>query len=202
VLLDHRVSKDLHTQILSRIEKDGQVRVRDLYVWNVGPRRMAAHVTVEDPAPRPPEHYKSLLDDVQDLNRITVEVHSCPCPAEEHGHPCAEPAMHDLERLSDLTIEFYEKLSSWEQAVVRDSSITLPQMHTLEILGQQSPLRMKELAAKMGVTTGTLTVGVDRLEKQGLVTRIPHETDRRSILVALTEAGRSSTASIMPTTCT
>ena len=98
--------------------------------------------------------------------------------------------MHDLERLSDLIIEFYEKLSSWEQAVVRDCAITLPQMHTLEILGQQSPLRMKELAAKMGVTTGTLTVGVDRLEKQGLVSRIPHDTDRRSILVTLTESGR------------
>jgi DNA-binding MarR family transcriptional regulator len=97
--------------------------------------------------------------------------------------------MHELERLSDLLIEFYEKLSSWEQAVVRDTPITLPQMHTLEILGQQSPLRMKELAAKMGVTTGTLTVNIDRLEKQGLVTRIPHATDRRSILVALTAAG-------------
>ncbi|GAB6111011.1 MarR family winged helix-turn-helix transcriptional regulator [Desulfomicrobium salsuginis] len=97
--------------------------------------------------------------------------------------------MHDLERLSDLLIEFYEKLSSWEQAVVRDTSITLPQMHTLEVLGQQPPLRMKELAAKMGVTTGTLTVNVDRLEKQGLVARIPHETDRRSILVALTPSG-------------
>ena len=98
--------------------------------------------------------------------------------------------MHDLEQLSDLIIEFYEKLSSWEQAVVRDTPITLPQMHTLEILGQQSPLRMKELAAKMGVTTGTLTVGIDRLEKQGLVARIPHDTDRRSILVALTETGQ------------
>ena len=97
--------------------------------------------------------------------------------------------MHALEHLSDLLIEFYEKLSSWEQAVVRDCAITLPQMHTLEILGQQSTLRMKELAAKMGVTTGTLTVNVDRLEKQGLVTRMPHETDRRSILVALTPAG-------------
>lgn len=98
--------------------------------------------------------------------------------------------MHNTEELSDIIIEFYEKLSSWEQAVVRDSPITLPQMHTLEILGQQSPLRMKELAAKMGITTGTLTVNVDRLEKQGLVERIPHETDRRSILVALTEAGQ------------
>lgn len=91
VLLDHRVSKDLHTQILSRIEKDGQVRVRDLYVWNVGPRRMAAHVTVVDSVPRPPEYYKGLMGEVPDLNRITVEVHSCPCPSEEHPHPCPEP---------------------------------------------------------------------------------------------------------------
>lgn len=98
--------------------------------------------------------------------------------------------MHDLEQLSDLIIEFYEKLSSWEQAVVKDSAITLPQMHTLEILGQHSPIRMKELAAKMGITTGTLTVNVDRLEKLGLVERIPHETDRRSILVDLSSTGR------------
>ncbi|GAB6038533.1 MarR family transcriptional regulator [Fundidesulfovibrio butyratiphilus] len=99
--------------------------------------------------------------------------------------------MDELEILSAQVIEFYEKLSSWEAAVVRGSGLSLPQMHTLEILGQSPSLRMKELAAKMGVTTGTLTITVDRLEKRGLVVRIPHETDRRSILVTLTEAGRA-----------
>uniref|UniRef100_A0A7C4AI47 MarR family transcriptional regulator n=1 Tax=Fundidesulfovibrio putealis TaxID=270496 RepID=A0A7C4AI47_9BACT len=98
--------------------------------------------------------------------------------------------MNDNERLSALLVEFYEKLSSWEHAVVRGSALTLPQTHTLEILGQHDSLRMKELAAKMGVTTGTLTVTVDRLEKRGLVERVPHETDRRSVLVTLTPAGR------------
>ena len=67
--------------------------------------------------------------------------------------------MHETGELSDLLIEFYEKFSSWEQAVVRDSAITLPQMHTLAILGQQSPLRMKELAAKMGATPATSAWG-------------------------------------------
>lgn len=99
--------------------------------------------------------------------------------------------MADIESLSALIIEFYEKLSSWEHAVVRGSSLTLPQMHTLEILGQHPALRMKELAAKMGVTTGTLTVTVDRLEKRGLVSRAPNETDRRSFLVELTGKGRA-----------
>ena len=98
--------------------------------------------------------------------------------------------MADLEELSHAIVEFYEKLSSWEHSVVRDKGMTLPQMHTLEILGVSAPLRMKELAHKMGVTTGTLTVQVDRLEREGMVRRIPHSEDRRSILVALTDTGR------------
>jgi len=99
--------------------------------------------------------------------------------------------VNDTETLSALIIEFYERLSSWEHDVVRDSGLTLPQMHTLEILGNYPALRMKDLAARMGVTTGTLTMTVDRLEKRGLVQRAHNESDRRSVLVTLTEAGRS-----------
>lgn len=97
--------------------------------------------------------------------------------------------MSRTEELTKNIVEFYEKLSSWETSVVRDKGITLQQMHTLEILGISGPLRMKELAGKIGVTTGTLTVMVDRLEKNGHVARKPHEKDRRSILVELTAQG-------------
>lgn len=94
---------------------------------------------------------------------------------------------HDL---SHLIVEFYERLSSWEHEVVRDKGLTLPQMHTLEILGAQGPMRMKELAQRMGVTTGTLTVMVDRLKRNGHVERRRHDTDRRSIIVTLTHSGQ------------
>lgn len=94
---------------------------------------------------------------------------------------------HD--QLTHLIVEFYEKLSSWEHCVVRDKGLTLPQMHALEILGTHNGLRMKELAQKMGVTTGTLTVLVDRLEKGAMVCRQPHPEDRRSIIVELTDKG-------------
>ena len=94
------------------------------------------------------------------------------------------------EPLTRLLITFYEKFSSWEHGVVKESGLTLPQMHTLEILGTDGELRMTELAARMGVTTGSLTVLVDRLERGGFVTRMPHETDRRSIRVGLTAEGR------------
>ena len=98
--------------------------------------------------------------------------------------------MADLQRLSQDIIELYERISSWEQTVVRDSGLSPAQMHAVEIIGHEGELRMKELAAKMGVTTGTLTVMVDRLEGLGLVTRQPHASDRRSFLVVLTDKGR------------
>ncbi len=98
--------------------------------------------------------------------------------------------MPSLEDLSHQIIEFYEKISSWELAVVKGSGLSPAQMHTIEIVGHAKPLRMKELAQKMGVTTGTLTVMVDRLEQNGLLERRPHESDRRSFLIDLTDKGR------------
>ena len=60
--------------------------------------------------------------------------------------------MPETVKLTQLIVEFYEKLSSWEHCVVRDKGLTLPQVHALEILGSHKALRMKELAEKMGKT--------------------------------------------------
>ncbi len=97
--------------------------------------------------------------------------------------------MKDIEQLNHTIIEFYEKLSSWEQSVVRGKGFSLPQVHIVEILGAHGAMRMKELADKIGVTTGTLTVQVDKMVQADLIQRRPHESDRRSILVDLTEKG-------------
>ncbi|MCL1137170.1 MarR family winged helix-turn-helix transcriptional regulator [Shewanella pneumatophori] len=91
--------------------------------------------------------------------------------------------------LNHAMIEFYEKLSSWETAVVKDKGFSLPQVHTVEILGLNGPMRMKELAQKIGITTGTLTVQIDKMVDAGLVIRVPHTNDRRSILIELTDSG-------------
>ncbi|MCJ2166198.1 MULTISPECIES: MarR family transcriptional regulator [unclassified Pseudodesulfovibrio] len=96
-----------------------------------------------------------------------------------------------VKKINHAIVEFFEKLSSWEHDVVREQGMTLPQMHTLEVLGIHGSLRMKELAEFMGITTGTLTVLVDRLEDKAYVRRVPHDTDRRSINVELTDTGRA-----------
>jgi DNA-binding MarR family transcriptional regulator len=94
-----------------------------------------------------------------------------------------------MKELARNIVEFYEKLASWEHEVVRGSDLTPGQMHAIEIIGHEKSLRMKELSEKLGVTTGTLTVTVDRLEQKGLIERKPHETDRRSYRVVLTGTG-------------
>lgn len=95
-----------------------------------------------------------------------------------------------LEYLSQQIIEFYDKISSWEQEVVRESGLTPTQMHAIEVIGHAGELRMKELAEQMGLTTGTITVMVDGLEKHEAVERKRHEVDRRSVLVTLTAKGQ------------
>ena len=96
-----------------------------------------------------------------------------------------------LHTLSQQLVEFFDKIHSWENSVVRGSGLSPAQMHTIEVIGYRQDIRMKELAEKLGVTTGTLTVAVDKLEKKGLVVRRPHQQDRRSWLVSLTPKGEA-----------
>ncbi|MGR5457310.1 MarR family winged helix-turn-helix transcriptional regulator, partial [Vibrio alfacsensis] len=79
------------------------------------------------------------------------------------------------------------KMSSWEQSVVKETGYSLAQVHTIEVLGIHGAMRMKELADKLGITTGTLTVQVDKLVAANLMERLPHPNDRRAIVVALTQ---------------
>src|SRR5437870_8935775 len=60
----------------------------------------------------------------------------------------------------------------------------------LEALLHKGPLPVNEIGKKILLTSGSITVAVDRLEKRGLVERRAHGTDRRARIVHLTKAGR------------
>jgi DNA-binding MarR family transcriptional regulator len=49
---------------------------------------------------------------------------------------------------------------------------------------------VRTLAETAGIASPTATRTLDGLERDGLITRRPSETDRRSVLVALTDRGR------------
>jgi len=60
----------------------------------------------------------------------------------------------------------------------------------LEALLHKGPLPINEIGKKVLLTSGSITVAVDRLETRGLVERRAHSTDRRAKVVHLTKAGR------------
>src|SRR6266487_3608151 len=60
----------------------------------------------------------------------------------------------------------------------------------LEALLHKGPLPVNEIGKKVMLTSGSITVAVDRLETKGLVERRAHGTDRRARIVHLTKEGR------------
>jgi MarR family 2-MHQ and catechol resistance regulon transcriptional repressor len=59
----------------------------------------------------------------------------------------------------------------------------------LEALLHKGPLPVNEIGKKILLTSGSITVAVDRLETKRLVERRAHGTDRRSRIVHLTKEG-------------
>jgi len=60
----------------------------------------------------------------------------------------------------------------------------------LEALLHKGPLPVNEIGKKVLLTSGSITVAVDRLEAKELVERRAHGTDRRARMVHLTREGR------------
>ena len=60
----------------------------------------------------------------------------------------------------------------------------------LEALLHKGPLPVNELGKKVLLTSGSITVAVDRLESKDLVERRASGTDRRAKIVHLTRAGK------------
>lgn len=82
VLLDEISNPDLVTAIRRKIEQDADNRIADLHLWSIEPGHLAAIVSVVTHYPRPPSHYKALLEDLHDLKHVTIEVQA------HAGEPC------------------------------------------------------------------------------------------------------------------
>jgi cation diffusion facilitator family transporter len=82
ILLDSDVSEETIAAIRTSIEADADNRVADLHVWQLAPDHIAAIISIVTHYPRPIEHYKKLLQGIEDLTHLTVEVNHCtsePC---------------------------------------------------------------------------------------------------------------------------
>lgn len=64
--------------------------------------------------------------------------------------------------------------------------------HVVMVLGFESDLNIKQLAAALKITSGAATQHVQALEEQGLLQRLTDQDDRRRTVVRLTPTGRKA----------
>jgi cation diffusion facilitator family transporter len=76
-LVDASAPPRLATQVRALIEGDGDARLADLHVWQVGPGCFAAALSVVADAPLSAEQYGARLKAVKALRHATIEVHRC-----------------------------------------------------------------------------------------------------------------------------
>ncbi|HSC26279.1 MAG TPA: MarR family winged helix-turn-helix transcriptional regulator [Vicinamibacterales bacterium] len=70
-----------------------------------------------------------------------------------------------------------------------DRLLSRTQASVLDHLDEVDPMTLNDLARHMGVTAGTMSLTIDRLERKGFVVRLRDTTDRRRVHVRLTAAG-------------
>ncbi len=80
-------------------------------------------------------------------------------------------------------------------AAVADD-VTLPQYRALVVLASQGPQSVAELAAVLGVLPSTVTRMCDRLVRKRLARRHRPPSDRRTVRIAVTDAGRQLVADV------
>ncbi len=77
-------------------------------------------------------------------------------------------------------------------ALAAELGISLSEFLAIIALGQNGDLTPKWLGDELGVTTSAMTAMIDRLERGGMVSRHPHPSDRRSVLVTLAPRGEET----------
>ena len=79
-LVDATGDAAMAEQIRSHIEDDGDAKLTDLHVWQVGSNAWCAVVAVVADAPLSPLAYRRRLHDIKALRHVTIEVHRCEGP--------------------------------------------------------------------------------------------------------------------------
>jgi DNA-binding MarR family transcriptional regulator len=79
----------------------------------------------------------------------------------------------------------YAAIDRLDQAAADQLGIARSDLRCLNLL-EHGPKRPGDIARELGLTTGSITALLDRLERKGLVARLPDPGDRRGLLISPT----------------
>ncbi len=114
-------------------------------------------------------------------------------PIQEFELKYEDGSIHEI---FNLILKIEKRLDQFERLVFKASNLTPPQYSVLNVLTGNVGASLSQLAAACHSSRSTMTSLVDNLEKKRLVIRKSHPKDRRSLLVALTDKGKSLKQSV------
>ena len=97
--------------------------------------------------------------------------------------------------LNELIVKLFNNIMDIEEkAIITEdfADITNNDMHIMEAIGIEEPRRMSAIAKNLSVTVGTLTTNMNSLEDKGYIIRERSTTDKRVVLVSLTQKGKKA----------
>jgi DNA-binding MarR family transcriptional regulator len=95
----------------------------------------------------------------------------------------------DRDSVAALAFELRETLSRGTRRIRVESGPSVSQLAVISHLRRRGALSTNDLAATERVRPQSMTGTVRSLEESGLVRRRPHPTDRRQVLIELTNKG-------------
>lgn len=115
-------------------------------------------------------------------------------PPRSRGSPRATRALDAFTKLMRSAAAVRARL----EPRLLDAGLTPSRFGILEALLHLGPLNQRDLAAKLLVTKGNVSVVVDHLERAGLVRRRHDPADARRAVVRLTRRGRRLIERVFP----
>ena len=89
-------------------------------------------------------------------------------------------------RLGAAVQAYQSAVDDFDRELARLMGVNETDLRCLEILFAVEEITPRELSLQLGLTTGSVTTMLDRLEKLAYLTRTPHPDDRRKTLIRVT----------------
>jgi DNA-binding MarR family transcriptional regulator len=92
----------------------------------------------------------------------------------------------------------FQSVRKRETEVIREGGLTIAQFAVLEILYHKGDLRIGDIIEKTLATGGNMTVVINNLEKEDLVSKYSDPDDGRASLISITDKGKRLIEKIFP----
>ena len=103
----------------------------------------------------------------------------------------------DIQLADDLR-DFYLRSHRVVDRIMKAEGVSLARCKLLSFIRRAQSARSADVAAMFGYSPRTVTEAIDSLERDGLVTRIPDNNDRRAKIIVITPEGEAALAASEP----